>query len=112
MGRFTRPPTAGTLRFAQKIRPPGQWVRPANRAGVDRKEQHMSEMLPFGGGLAKRDSRQVGRELSRIEGQSRLGIARIAQQAELQAERIAAVGYVGKRAMHEVTMLSQLEVQL
>jgi len=72
----------------------------------------MSEMLPYGGGLAKRESRQVGRELSRIEGQSRLGIARIAAQADLQAERVAAIGYVGKRAMHEVTMLSQLEVQL
>src|SRR3954452_1947860 len=77
-----------------------------------RKESRMSEMLPYGGGLAKRESRQVGRELSRIEGQSRLGIARIAAQADLQAERVAAIGYVGKRAMHEVTMLSQLEVQL
>jgi hypothetical protein len=41
-----------------------------------------------------------------------LELARINQQADLQAERIAAVGYVGKRALHEVAMLSQLEVQL
>lgn len=72
----------------------------------------MSEMVPFGGGLAKRELRQTGRELSRLEGRGRVELARINQQADLQAERIAAVGYVGKRAMHEVTMLSQLEVQL
>lgn len=72
----------------------------------------MSEMVPFGGGLAKRESRQAGRELARLEGRGRVELARINQQADLQAERIAAVGYVGKRAMHEVTMLSQLEVQL
>jgi DNA-binding ferritin-like protein len=39
-------------------------------------------------------------------------MARINQAADLQAERVAAVGYVGKRAMHEVAMLSQLEQQL
>lgn len=72
----------------------------------------MSEIVPFSGGLAKRDSRAVGRELSRLDGHGRLELARINQAADLQAERIAAVGYVGKRAMHEVTMLSQLEVQL
>ena len=72
----------------------------------------MSEVVPFGGGLARRESRAVGRELSRLDGRGRLELARINQQADLQAERIAAVGYVGKTALHEVAMLSQLEVQL
>lgn len=72
----------------------------------------MSEVVPFGGGLARRESRAVSRELSRLDGRGRVELARINQQADLQAERLAAVGYVGKRAMHEVTMLSQLEVQL
>ncbi|MGH3428789.1 MAG: hypothetical protein ACRDQZ_14690 [Mycobacteriales bacterium] len=72
----------------------------------------MSEMVPFGGGLARRESRRVGRELARMDGQGQLALARISQQADLQAERVAAVGYVGKRALHEVAMLSQLEVQL
>jgi hypothetical protein len=72
----------------------------------------MSEVVPFGAGLAKREARAVGRELSRLDGRGRLELARINQQADLQAERIAAVGYVGKRALHEVAMLSQLEVQL
>jgi hypothetical protein len=72
----------------------------------------MSEMVPFGGGLAKRESRALDRELSRLEGRGRLELARINQQADLQAERVAAVGYVGKRAMQEIALVSQLEVQL
>ena len=73
----------------------------------------MSDVVPFGaGGLSRRDARLVGRELSRMDGRGRLELARIGQEADLQAERVAAVGYVGKRAMHEVAMLSQLEVQL
>jgi hypothetical protein len=72
----------------------------------------MSEMMPFGGGLARRESRAVSRELSRLDAQGRVGMARINQAADLQAERVAAVGYIGKRAMHEVAMLSQLEQQL
>ncbi len=47
-----------------------------------------------------------------MDGQGQLELARINQQADLQAERVSAVGYVGKRAMHEVAMVSQLEVQL
>jgi hypothetical protein len=50
--------------------------------------------------------------LSRIEGATRLGLARIDHAAELQAARVEAVGYVGSRAMHEITLLSQLEGQL
>src|SRR6267154_615695 len=66
----------------------------------------------YGGGLARRESRAVSRELARLDGSGRLEMARINQQADLQAERVSAVGYVGKRALHEVAMLSQLEVQL
>jgi hypothetical protein len=73
---------------------------------------HVSEMVPFGSRLAKGESRAVSRELSRLDGRGRVEMARINQAADLQAERIAAVGYVGKRALHEVAMLSQLEVQL
>ena len=72
----------------------------------------MSEIVPFGGQLAKRESRYVRRELAQMEGRGRVELARINQAADLQAERVSAVGYVSKRALHEVTMLSQLEVQL
>ena len=69
----------------------------------------MSEIIPYSGRLAKRDSRAVRAELSRLDARGQVELARINQQADLQAERVAAVGYVGKRAMHEVAMLSQLE---
>src|SRR5438067_1223372 len=72
----------------------------------------MSEMVPFGGGLARRDSRQISRELSRLDARGRIELARIEQEADLQSGRVGAVGYVGKRAMYEVAMLSELEVQL
>lgn len=72
----------------------------------------MSEIVPFSGGLAKRESRQVSRELSRLDARGQVELARINQQADLQAERVAGTAYVGKRAMHEIAMLSQLEVQL
>lgn len=71
----------------------------------------MNDLIPYSGGLA-RQSRRVSRELAQIEGQGQLELARINQQADLQAERVSAVTYVGKRAMHEVALLSQLESQL
>jgi hypothetical protein len=72
----------------------------------------MSEMVPLGSLIARRESRELGRQLSRLEGKGRLELATINQQADLQAERVGAVAYVGKRALHETAMLSQLEVQL
>lgn len=72
----------------------------------------MSEMVPARGFAASRQARQVRRELSSLDGRGRLEMARINQEADLQAQRVAAIAYVGKRAMHDVTMLSQLEIRL
>jgi hypothetical protein len=72
----------------------------------------MSEMVPNRGFNASREARSVGRELFRLDGRGRLEMARVNQEADLQAERLSAIAYVGKRAMQEVTMLTQLEVQL
>jgi hypothetical protein len=72
----------------------------------------MSELIPSRGALSARGSRSVNRELSRLDGRGRLELARIDQEAELQAERVSAVTYVGKRALHEISLLSQLELQL
>jgi hypothetical protein len=72
----------------------------------------VSEIAYYRSGLAGRQSRAVSRELARSERNARLGLARINHQADLQAERISAVAYVGKRALHETAMLGQLEVQL
>ncbi|HLK17194.1 MAG TPA: hypothetical protein VKT78_20490 [Fimbriimonadaceae bacterium] len=62
--------------------------------------------------MSLRESRQVRRDLSRLGARGRVEMARIEQEADLQAERLAAVAYVGKRALQEVTMLTQMEAQL
>jgi hypothetical protein len=50
--------------------------------------------------------------LARIDARTEIGLGEIESKAELQVARVMAVGYVGKRAMHEVAMVSQLEQQL
>jgi hypothetical protein len=73
----------------------------------------MSNIVPAtSNAIARRESRYAGRALARIDSRTELGLAEIESQAELQAGRVMAVGYVGKRAMHEVAMISQLEQQL
>ena len=73
----------------------------------------MSEMSVYKpGGDNRRESRRASRELERLSAQGHIQIAVIDHQAELQAARVDAIGYVGKRAMHEVALLSQLEQQL
>lgn len=65
-----------------------------------------------GSGLARPAHRRMQRELDRLDKNGQLEIARINQAADIQAERVAAVGYVGKVALREVAMLSQTEQQL
>jgi hypothetical protein len=73
----------------------------------------MSNLVPTSSGyLERRESRYAGRALARVDTQTGLAVARIQQAAELQASRVEAVTYVAKRAMQEMAMLSQLEVQL
>jgi len=73
----------------------------------------MTSLVPAGGNsVVRRESRVTGRALARIEARTEIGLAEIESQAEQQAARVMAVGYVGKRAMQEVAMVSQLEQQL
>lgn len=75
----------------------------------------MSTLTPFGSDrptVRRSESRQVNRTLGTLDAQTRLEAAHIKQAAELQAVRAHAVAYVGKRAMHDVALLSQLEHQL
>lgn len=59
-----------------------------------------------------RENRQLGRELSRIDGNSRVGLAHIEQAADMQAARVHSLGYVGKQALHAAAMVSETEQQL
>jgi hypothetical protein len=79
----------------------------------------MSTIQPYeGGGLlpwvsaGSRLARQTARELAQIEARTSVGVARIEAAAELQALKASAVAHVGRRAMQEVAVLSQVETQL
>lgn len=73
----------------------------------------MSSIVPASGlAVASRESRYTGRALARIDAKTEVGLAEIESKAELQVARVMAVSYVGKRAIHEVAMISQLEQQL
>src|SRR5262249_33266922 len=96
-----RTPRAWDVRFhsTRRLWPPRPRMgrpRPTQQEGGS-----MNELIAFGGGLARRQARAAGQEL-----------ARIGFEGHLQAERVSAVAYVSKRALHEVTMVSQTEVQL
>ena len=56
--------------------------------------------------------RHMSRTMNSLAVQKEVGIARIETQAQIEAAKVHAVGYVGSQALHAVAMLSQLEVQL
>ncbi len=60
-------------------------------------------MVPFGGGLARRDAREVRRELSRLNASGRLDLARIDQAVVLQAAKAEGIAEVAAVAMTSVT---------
>lgn len=62
--------------------------------------------------VRRADSRQLTRNLEALEAGLRQEIARIEVAAEVQAVRVAAVVGVGKRALQEVALLTQVEQQL
>lgn len=73
----------------------------------------MSNIVPARGrSLDRRGGRMLSRSLEHIDAQTEIGLARIEQAAELQVGRVRAVVYVGKKAMQDIALLSQMEVQL
>jgi hypothetical protein len=61
---------------------------------------------------SSRLARHTNRELSQVDARTTIGIARIEAVAELQAVKVDAVAHVGRRAMQDVALLSQVEMQL
>lgn len=72
----------------------------------------MPNIVPANSGLTPRSTRGASRALAQLDARTEFGLARIESEADLQVGRVQAVAYVGKRAMHEVAMVSQLEQQL
>ncbi len=57
-------------------------------------------------------SRQVGRSLARIDGQTSIQLAQVHSQSDIQAAQVDAVAAVAQRAMQGVAFVSQIEQQL
>jgi len=57
-------------------------------------------------------SRRAGRTIARMDDGVSVRLARLQNEAEIQADKVAAVSYVGTRAMQSAAMLSQMEQQL
>lgn len=74
----------------------------------------MADITPYRqpASVARRSNRGTGRMLARIEQDTDVSLAIVESKAETQAAKAMAISYVGKRAMHEVAMVSQLEQQL
>lgn len=72
----------------------------------------MTTLVPSSGFLPTTSDRRLNRSLTALHDQRVVGLARLEAVAELQACKVAAMAYVGERAMHRVAALSQLEGQL
>jgi hypothetical protein len=63
-------------------------------------------------GPRTRLARQASRALAEIDARTSVGLAGIEAAVELQAAKAHAVAYVGRAAMQDVALLSQVEQQL
>ncbi|HYI61535.1 MAG TPA: hypothetical protein VEW93_06990 [Acidimicrobiales bacterium] len=76
----------------------------------------MSSLIPASGGIPNplegRSRRALGRQLDRLDVRRDLAQAQLEHQAQLQAAKTQALGYIGNQAMQTVTLVSQLEGQL
>ncbi len=72
----------------------------------------MNSLIPSTQNLSIQRGRGVGRDLSTIDAQSEVAIARIDSTSDIETAKVDAVGSVGKRAMWIVADISQAEQQL
>lgn len=63
-------------------------------------------------GVSVSRSRTTSRQLATLDRAREVGLARIETQAQLEAAKAHAVGYVGQQAMQAVAMVSHAELQL
>lgn len=74
-----------------------------------------ADLTPFPpGGLARsrREDRLAHRAVTSYQRSGAVALAQIEQQAQVEAAKTHAIGFVGQQAMQAVTMVSQLEAQL
>ena len=76
----------------------------------------MSNLIPASGAsnnfVDRRENRALSRQIAGLERSKAVGLARLDAEAQVEAARAHAIGYVGQQAMQAVTMVSQMEGQL
>lgn len=76
----------------------------------------MTSLIPASNGLDRlrdrRETKTLDRIITGIEQSTSVGLARIASDAQLEAAKVHAIGFVGQQAMQAVAMVSELEGQL
>lgn len=75
----------------------------------------MPDLIPYDSvrpATSRTKSKQLARSMGGVSAQTRMDMTRIEAAAEVQATRVDAVTYVGKRALQDVAMMTQLEQQL
>jgi hypothetical protein len=72
----------------------------------------MTELMPISGGQDRREDRLAKRAIAGYQRSGAVALAQIEQQAQIEAAKAHAIGFVGQQAMQAVTMVSQLEGQL
>lgn len=70
-------------------------------------------LVPVGSGvMGGRESKATGKMLARMDSRQVVKQTQIQNEAELQVERVQAIGYVGQQGMQVVAMASQMEANL
>jgi hypothetical protein len=72
----------------------------------------VNSLIPSYQTLSPRRARGVGRDLTSLDAQTEVAIARVESVSDVEAAKVDAVGAVGKRAMWIVADVSQAELQL
>jgi hypothetical protein len=74
----------------------------------------MSSVIPTSSTdlMAPRQARSMGRQIARMSVGTEVRIGSIENEADVQASKVEAVGFVGKRAMFVVGSVTQAEQQL
>jgi hypothetical protein len=81
--------------------------------GQGKEQKKLNSLVPAGSGFIEtRETRATSRALARMESRHTLKQAQIQDEAELQVDRVQAVGYVGQQGMQVVALVSQMEGNL
>src|SRR5207247_386367 len=103
-------PSPNLCRLLKKSGVADSAFRAARSSRSSSKGEHMSDLVRASGGF--REDRRVGRELAKLDAQSRLALAHVEASADVHVARMHGLAYVGKQALHAAALVSEVEQQL